>query len=112
VRQPVDALLAAKGIRDATAKQHRDLQAGLRASFESHAGKSVERVGEGMPKRWRIVVAHERFLVGVPTPSASRRACGSRVSFSQTRDGFTPMGPDVPSAWRSSLKISRSDRDI
>src|SRR5271163_2713014 len=31
VRELVDSLLAAEGVRDATAKQHRDLQAGLRA---------------------------------------------------------------------------------
>jgi hypothetical protein len=49
----VGAILASKGT-DATAKQYRDLQAGLRASLEGHAGKTVERVGEGNPKWWRI----------------------------------------------------------
>src|SRR5580704_14950432 len=42
VREIVDAMLAAKGITDATAKQHNDLQGGLRASLEAHAGKTVE----------------------------------------------------------------------
>jgi hypothetical protein len=57
VRELVDAVLAAKGVRDATVKQHKDLQAGLRASLEGHAGKTVERVGEGMPKRWMLINA-------------------------------------------------------
>lgn len=54
VREIVDALLAAKGVTDATAKQYRDLQAGLRASLEGHSGKTVERVGGGSPMRWQI----------------------------------------------------------
>jgi hypothetical protein len=54
VRQIVDGLLAAKGVTDATAKQYKDLQAGLRASLEGHVGKTVERVGEGSPMRWRL----------------------------------------------------------
>jgi hypothetical protein len=55
VREIVDAILAGKGVTDATAKQYRDLQAGLRASLEGHAGKTVERAGEGAPMRWKIV---------------------------------------------------------
>ena len=54
VREIVDAILAAKGVTDATAKQYRDLQAGLRSSLEGHAGKTVERVGEGIPMRWQL----------------------------------------------------------
>jgi len=50
----VDAVLAAKGVTDATGKQHKDLQAGLRASLAGNEGKTVERVGEGIPMRWRI----------------------------------------------------------
>jgi hypothetical protein len=55
VRELVDAILAVKGITDATAKQHKDLEAGLRASLGVHEGKTVERVGEGIPMRWRLL---------------------------------------------------------
>jgi hypothetical protein len=55
VRQIVDGLLAGKGITDATPKQYKDLQAGLRASLEGHSRKTVERVGEGSPMRWKIL---------------------------------------------------------
>jgi len=54
VREIADAILAAKGVTDATAKQHEGLQAGVRSSLENHAGKTVERVGEGVPKRWAL----------------------------------------------------------
>ena len=54
VREIADAILAAKGVTDATAKQHEGLQAGVRPSLENHAGKTVERVGEGVPRRWKI----------------------------------------------------------
>jgi hypothetical protein len=53
-KEITDAVLASKGITDAAEKQHADLQAGIRASLEDHAGKTVERVGEGVPKRWKI----------------------------------------------------------
>jgi hypothetical protein len=55
VREIVDAMMTAKGITDPTPKQYKDLQAGLRASLDGHSGKTVERVGEGSPMRWRIV---------------------------------------------------------
>ncbi len=54
VKEITDAVLASKGIKDATDKQHSDLQAGIRSSLENHAGKTVERVGDGVPKRWRL----------------------------------------------------------
>jgi hypothetical protein len=54
VRAIVDAVLARKGITDATAKQHEMLQQAIRSSLEGHVGKTVERVGEGSPMRWRI----------------------------------------------------------
>jgi hypothetical protein len=41
VREIVDAILAAKGVTDATEKQYRDLQSGLRASLAGHDGKTV-----------------------------------------------------------------------
>jgi hypothetical protein len=55
VREIVDALMASKGITDATTKQFNDLQSGLRASLEGNSGKTVERVGEGLPMRWRVI---------------------------------------------------------
>jgi len=53
VREITDAVLAAKGIRDATVKQRAGIDAGIRASLESHSGKTVE-AGEGAPKRWQL----------------------------------------------------------
>lgn len=45
-------LLATKRVTEPTSEQMRDLIAGVRASLEHHEGKTVERVGEGMPARW------------------------------------------------------------
>jgi hypothetical protein len=53
-KEITDAVLASKGIKDATDKQRLDLQAGIRSSLENNAGKTVERVGEGVPKRWKL----------------------------------------------------------
>jgi hypothetical protein len=55
VREIADAVLAARKITDATADQRKGIEAGLRASLEDHAGKSVQRVGEGSPRRWKLV---------------------------------------------------------
>jgi hypothetical protein len=49
------AVLASKGIRDATAKQRNGVAAGIRSCLESNAGKTVQRAGEGVPKRWQIL---------------------------------------------------------
>ena len=49
------AMLRAKGV-EPTTKQRKGIEAGVRCSLENHAGKTVERVGEGMPARWKIVV--------------------------------------------------------
>ena len=46
-------VLAAKGIRGATDKQHNGIAAGIRSCLETNAGKVVERVGDGVPKRWK-----------------------------------------------------------
>jgi hypothetical protein len=43
-----------RGVKDATAKQVEMLQQAVPSSLENHAGRTVEQVGEGMPKRWRI----------------------------------------------------------
>jgi hypothetical protein len=53
-REIAVAMLAAKGIADATPKQIRDLVGGIQSSLANHAGKTVERLGEGMPKRWKV----------------------------------------------------------
>jgi hypothetical protein len=54
VREIADVVLAAKGITDATAKKHEMEQQAVRSSLESHAGKTVERVREGVPKPRRL----------------------------------------------------------
>jgi hypothetical protein len=54
VREITDAVLAAKAITDATPDHRKGIEAGVRASLEDHAGKTVQRVGEGVPKRWRL----------------------------------------------------------
>jgi hypothetical protein len=54
VREITDAVMAANGIRDATAKQRDGLEAGLRSCLETNVGKTVQRAGEGMPRRWKI----------------------------------------------------------
>jgi hypothetical protein len=48
------AVLVVKGIRDATVKQRNGITAGIRPCLESNAGKTVQRVGEGVPKRWQL----------------------------------------------------------
>jgi len=53
-KEITDAVLASKDVKDAADKQRLDLQAGIRSSLENNAGKTVERVGEGVPKRWRL----------------------------------------------------------
>jgi hypothetical protein len=50
--------MTAKGI-EATPKQRSGLEAGVRASLENGAGKTVERLGEGVPKRWRLAMRRE-----------------------------------------------------
>ena len=49
------AVLAAKGIRDATDRQRRGIEAGIRSCLETNAGKIVQRAGEGLPMRWKNV---------------------------------------------------------
>ena len=50
-----DAILAGKGITHATKDQRLGIEAGVRSSLERNAGKTVERVGERVPKRWRLL---------------------------------------------------------
>jgi len=53
VREITDAVLAAKRIT-ADKRQWAGIEAGIRASLEDHAGRDVERVGEGAPSRWGL----------------------------------------------------------
>ena len=51
------AVLAAHGLTDtATKQQRRGIESGIGAALEHHAGKTVQRVGEGIPRRWRLMV--------------------------------------------------------
>jgi hypothetical protein len=55
VRELADAVLTAKGITDATERQHEMLQQALRSSLENNAGKTVERAAEGISMRWKLL---------------------------------------------------------
>jgi hypothetical protein len=47
----------AHGLTDtAERKQRLGIESGIRAALEHHAGKTVQRVGEGIPRRWRLMV--------------------------------------------------------
>jgi hypothetical protein len=43
-------VLTVKAITDAPDKQRRDLEAGWRSLLENNAGKTVQRVGEDVPR--------------------------------------------------------------
>jgi hypothetical protein len=53
-REIADAMLAAKGVRDAPNESVRVLVNAVQASLQNHDGKTVKRVGEGSPGRWRL----------------------------------------------------------
>lgn len=54
--QLAHAVLAANNLTDVATKQQRlGIESGIRASLENRAGKTVQRVGEGVPKRWRLI---------------------------------------------------------
>jgi hypothetical protein len=56
VTQLARAILATNRLTDqATRKQRLGIESGIRAALEGHAGKTMERVGEGVPRRWRLV---------------------------------------------------------
>jgi hypothetical protein len=54
-REIVLAMLAAKGITDASPERIRGLCGGLNNSLRNNEGKAVETVGEGSPMRWRLI---------------------------------------------------------
>ena len=47
-------MLAERGVSGLTPKAMRSLIASVQTSLVNHEGKSVVRVGEGMPGRWKI----------------------------------------------------------
>jgi hypothetical protein len=49
-----DGVLAAHGIKDATKRQWQGIEAGIRSCLETAAGKTVERAGDGVPRRWKV----------------------------------------------------------
>ena len=56
VTELTHAVLAVHNLTDtADRKQRLGIESGIRAALEGHAGKTVERVGEGVPKRWRLL---------------------------------------------------------
>jgi hypothetical protein len=54
VREITDAVMAARRVANATPKQRGGLEAAIRSSLETNAGKTVQRVGDGVPKRWKL----------------------------------------------------------
>ena len=56
VREVTEAVLAAKGITEADKRQWLGIEAGIRSALEAAVGKTVKRVGEGVPKRWQIIM--------------------------------------------------------
>jgi hypothetical protein len=49
------AMLATKGVTDATPHQIRVLTNGLTRSLMNNRGRTVETVGESSPMRWRLL---------------------------------------------------------
>jgi hypothetical protein len=54
VAEVTAAVLTARGITDATERQRRGVEAGIRSCLETNAGKTVQRAGEGHPMRWSV----------------------------------------------------------
>lgn len=54
VREIALAVLASKGAGEPDMKAVKSLEGGIRASLDNHNGKTVERVGEGVPARWLL----------------------------------------------------------
>ena len=53
-REIAEHMLAGQGVSDVPAKAMRSLIASVQTSLVNHEGKTVRRVGEGMPGRWAI----------------------------------------------------------
>ena len=53
-REIAERMLAARGAAEAAPKDNRSLIASVQTSLVNHDGKSVKRIGEGMPGRWTV----------------------------------------------------------
>jgi hypothetical protein len=53
-REVIVAMLQARGLFEPTTKQVRDLYGGVQSSLRNWNGKSVVRVGDGVPMRWLV----------------------------------------------------------
>ncbi|MGB7021367.1 MAG: hypothetical protein WBD80_19500, partial [Xanthobacteraceae bacterium] len=53
-REVTERMLAARGVPEPAAKAMRGLIASVQTSLQNHTGKSVLRIGEGFPMRWKI----------------------------------------------------------
>ncbi|WFU62500.1 hypothetical protein [Bradyrhizobium brasilense] len=51
------AVLAAHGIEDAPGDDVQGIALAVQHSLKSHEGKTVERVGEVSPAKWRLVAS-------------------------------------------------------
>jgi hypothetical protein len=54
-RQISEALLRKAGIAEPSLKQIRDMVGSVHSSLRNHQGRTIERVGDGMPARWRLI---------------------------------------------------------
>jgi hypothetical protein len=48
-------MIHAEGAETPTPESVRDLIGGVNASLQNNAGKSVEKVGDGMPAMWKLI---------------------------------------------------------
>jgi len=53
-REISEALLHKAGIAEPPLKQIRDMVGAVHTSLRNHQGKTIERVGGGMPAKWRL----------------------------------------------------------
>jgi hypothetical protein len=53
-RELAEHMLTAQGVTDVPPKTMRSLIASVQTSLQNHDGKTVKRVGEGMPGRWQV----------------------------------------------------------
>jgi hypothetical protein len=54
-REIVMRMLAARGIKNATVKQIIVLAGAVQNSCRNHLGKTTQRTGEGIPRRWALI---------------------------------------------------------
>ena len=48
------AILAARGVQDASKDEVQNVALGIQHSLANHDGKGIQRVGEARPYRWRL----------------------------------------------------------